>query len=51
MWLRENGGRKPKSGVGWNNEVKAAVRRKESAWKELLAASDKEAKERCMEVY
>ena len=30
---------------------KAAVRRKKSAWKEVLAASDEEAKERCMEAY
>ena len=30
----------------WNNEVKAAVRRKE-----VLAASDEEAKEKCMEAY
>ena len=30
--------------VWWKDEVKAAVRRKE-----VLAASDKDAKERCME--
>ena len=30
----------------WNDEIKATVRRKEAAWKELLAASDEEAKER-----
>ena len=35
----------------WNDEIKAAVRRKEAAWKEVLAASDEEAKERCMEAY
>ena len=35
----------------WNDEVKTAVRRKEAAWKEVLAASNEEAKERCMEVY
>ena len=35
----------------WNDEIKAAARRKEAAWKEVLAASDEEAKERCMEVY
>ena len=35
-------GKNPKS-VWWNDEVKAAVRRKE-----VLAASDEEAKERCM---
>ena len=40
----------PKS-VWWNNEVKAAVKRKEAAWKEALGARDEEAKERCLEVY
>ena len=35
----------------WNNEIKAAVKGKEAAWKEMLATSDEEAKERCMEVY
>ena len=34
-----------------NDEIKVAVRRKEAAWKEVLAASDEETKERCMEVY
>ena len=29
----------------WNDEVKAVVRRKEDAWREVLAASDEEAKE------
>ena len=38
-------GKNPKS-VWWNDEVKAAVRRKEE-----LAASNEETKERCMEVY
>ena len=38
-------GKNPKS-VWWNDEVKAAVRRKK-----VLAASDEEAKERGMEVY
>ena len=42
-------GKNPNS-VFWNDEIKAAVRRKETAWK-VLAASDEEAKERCMEVY
>ena len=37
--------------VWWNDEIKAAVRRKESAWKVVLAASDEETKERCMETY
>ena len=27
----------------WNDEIKAAVRRKETAWKEVLTASDEEA--------
>ena len=40
----------PKS-VWWNNEVKTAVRRKEAAWKVVLAASNEEAKERCREEY
>ena len=43
-------GKNPKS-VWWNDEIKAAVRRKEDAWKRVLAASDEENKERCMEVY
>ena len=34
-----------------NDEVQTAVRRKEAAWKEVLAASDEKAKERCREVY
>ena len=50
MWLSESGGKPPKS-VLWNNEVKAAVRRKEAAWKELWAASDEKARERRMEAY
>ena len=37
--------------VWWNDGVKAAVRIKEAAWKEALAASDEEAKERCMKAY
>ena len=40
----------PKS-LWWNDEIKAAVRRKEAAWKGVLAASDEETKERCMEAY
>ena len=44
------GGKKPKS-VWWNDEVTAAVRRREAAWKEVLAASDEEAKESCMETH
>ena len=37
------GGNNPKS-VQWNEDVKAAFRRKEGAWKEVLAVNDKEAK-------
>ena len=44
------GGESPKS-VCWNDEVKAAVMRKEASWKEVLAASDEETNERCMEAY
>ena len=36
--------------VWWSDEEKAAVRRKEASWKEVLRARDEEAKERCMEV-
>ena len=43
LWLKVNGEKNPKS-VWWNNEVKAAVRRKEAAWKEVLAASNEEEK-------
>ena len=31
--------------VWWNDEIKAAVRRKEAVWKELLAANDEESKD------
>ena len=34
-----------------SDEIKAAVRRKEATWKRVLAPSDEETKERCMEVY
>ena len=44
------GGKNPKC-VWWSDEVKPAVMRKEAAWKGVLAASDRERKERCMEVY
>ena len=43
--------RKNLKSVGWNDEIKAAVKRKEAAWKGVWAASDEETKERCMEVY
>ena len=36
--------------VWWNDEVKAAIRRKVAAWK-VLVASDEETKERCMDAY
>ena len=35
----------------WNDEIKAAVRIKEAAWKGVLAASDEETNEGCMEAY
>ena len=43
-------GKNPKS-VWWNDEIKAGVRRKEAAWKEVLAAINEEVKEKCMEAY
>ena len=43
-------GKNPKS-VWWNDKIKAAVRRKDAAWKGVLAASDEETRERCMETY
>ena len=44
-------GRKNPKCVWWKDELKAACRRKEAAWKEVLAASGEEAKERCIEAY
>ena len=46
--LSKSWGKNPKN-VWWNNEIKASVRRKEAAWKGMLAAGDEETKERCME--
>ena len=43
------GGKEPK--VWWNDEIKAAVRRKEATWKWVLAVNDEETKERCMKAY
>ena len=43
-------GKNPKS-AWWSVKIKAAVKRKEVTLKEVLAASDKEAKEGCMEAY
>ena len=34
----------------WNDQVKAVVKRREDAWKELLGAIDEDAGERCLEV-
>ena len=50
VWLSESWGKEPKKCVWWNDEIKAAVRRKETAWK-VLEARNEEPKERCMEVY
>ena len=44
-------GGKNQEGVWWNEEIKAAVRRKEASWKGVLAASDEDTRERCMEAY
>ena len=44
------GGKNPKS-VWWNDAVKTRIRRKEAVWKKVLAASDEEVKERCIEAY
>ena len=40
----------PKS-VWWNDKVKAAVKRKADAWKDVLGARDEDARERCLEDY
>ena len=47
MQFSESGEKNDKN-VWWNDEVKAVVTRKEAAWKKVFAASDEEAKERCM---
>ena len=51
VWLRVRAGVKKLKSVWWKYEIKAAVRRKEDAWKEVLAASDEEAKKTCMKMY
>ena len=43
-------GKNPKN-VWWNDMVKAAVKRMETVWKEVLGVRDEVAKNRCMEVY
>ena len=48
--VKGEGVKNPKSAWG-NDEAKAAVRRKEVAWKKVLIASDKEPKETCKEAY
>ena len=44
-------GEKNLKSVRWNDNIKAAVKRKEAGWKRLLAASNEETKGRCMEAY
>ena len=44
-------GEKNQKSVWWKDEIKAVVRRNEEAWNGVLAASDEETKERCMEAY
>ena len=44
------GGPNPKS-FWWGHQVKAVVKRKEDAWKEVLGDTDEDARERCLEVY
>ena len=43
------GGRNPKS-VWWDDEVKAAFKRKEDAWMEVLGAKDVDERGRCLKV-
>ena len=37
--------------MSWSDKVKAAFKRKEVAWEEVLGARDEDAKERCMGAY
>ena len=46
--LLSEGWREKTQSVWWSDKIKAAVRRKEAAWKGVLAASDESTKERCM---
>ena len=48
--MRGGVGKNSKS-VWWNDEVKAAVERKETAWKEVMRAGDEAAKERYMKTF
>ena len=43
-------GRNPRS-MWWNTQVKAAVMRREVAWREVLGCRHEEAKEKCLELY
>ena len=47
---REGRGKNPKN-VWWNDLVKAAVKRNEGGWKEVLGARDEATKDRFMEIY
>ena len=51
VWFSESWGEKNLKSVWWNDEIKSAVRRKEAAWKEVLAANDEKEKERFMKMY
>ena len=44
-------GEKNPKNVWLNDVVKAAVKRKEAAWKEVLGARDEVAKDICMKIY
>ena len=44
------GGLNPKS-VWWDDQVKVAIKRKEGAWKEVLGAREKDARERRLEAF
>ena len=50
MRLSESWGKTPKECVVERRD-KAEVTKKEAAWNGVLAASDEETKERCMEAY